>query len=430
MQDLRRKIYSKAKAEPTWKFWGLYCHIRKMAVLEEAYLQAKHNNGAPGIDRETFEDIEARGRIKFLEEIQMQLETKTYRPTNNRKVQIPKGNGKTRTLGIPTIKDRVVQGALKLILEPIFEADFKEGSYGYRPNKSPQDALLKVKQAILMAKPNILDVDIKAYFDSVKHNILFRQIAKRVNDKDIMHLLKMICKASGKQGIPQGGPLSPLLANIYLNPIDIMLEKAKQTTKVGPYVNVEYARFADDLVVLIGKQQERQWIIPAIKQRLEEELGKLGLGLNQDKTKIALMDYGESFSFLGFDFRKSKTMTGKTGVRTTPKKDALKKLKGKLIEVFQRYISRPTKQLITEINKILVGWVNYFRTGNSTKCFSSLKQWVERKIRKHMARARQWKGHGWKVWSSELIYSKLGLYNDYQIEYYQPTKARQTWKVT
>jgi RNA-directed DNA polymerase len=205
LQDLRRKIYIKAKAEPTWRFWGIYVHVYKMETLQEAYKLTKRNNGAPGIDGVTFEAIEANGCEEFLRTIQQELEAKTYYPMRNRQKEIPKANGKTRTLGIPCIKDRVVQGALKLILEPIFEADFQEGSYGYRPKRTAHAAVERVAEAVVKGKTKVIDVDLKSYFDSVNHAILLEKIATRVDDKDVMHLLKLILKASGKVGVPQGG---------------------------------------------------------------------------------------------------------------------------------------------------------------------------------------------------------------------------------
>src|SRR3954470_17722895 len=209
LQDLRRRIYVKAKAEPSWRFWGLYVHVCKMETLYEAYAMAKANNGAPGVDGVTFEAIEQDGVGAFLEQIRDELASRTYRPMRSRKKEIPKDGGKTRTLSIPSIRDRVVQGALQLILEPIFEADFQPGSFGYRPKRSAHDAVHRVTEEVAQGKTLVIDVDLRAYFESVRHDLLLAKVAKRVEDADVLHLLKLILKASGKIGVPQGGVMTP-----------------------------------------------------------------------------------------------------------------------------------------------------------------------------------------------------------------------------
>ncbi len=246
LQELRRRIYLKAKAEPAWRFWGLFVHVCKYETLHEAYKIAKRNGGAPGVDGVTFQAIESADTVAFLTELRDELVAGTYRPLPNRKKEIPKGGGKVRVLGIPTIRDRVVQGALKLILEPIFEADFQDGSYGYRPKRTAHQAVAKVKKAVVRRLTRVIDLDLKNYFDTVSHSIILGQVAKRVNDAKVMRLLKLILKANGKRGVPQGGVISPLLSNLYLNEVDKMLERAREVTRRGKYLNVEYARFADD----------------------------------------------------------------------------------------------------------------------------------------------------------------------------------------
>jgi RNA-directed DNA polymerase len=424
VQDLQRKIYIKAKTDKPHKFWGLYTHITKMETLKQAYTLAKRNNGAPGIDGVTFGKIERSGVDEFLAELQKELKEESYKPLENRKQAIPKGNGKTRTLSIPSIRDRIVQGALKVILEPVFEADFQKGSYGYRPNRDAHKALASVKQAILLGKTKVIDLDIKAYFDSVRHDILFKQIAQRVQDKHIMRLIKLICKASGRRGIPQGGPLSPLLANIYLNDVDKMLEKAKETTRENGYINIGYSRFADDLVVLVDGHRRQEWLLKAVSRRLQEELQKLDLQINHEKTKIVDLTKDGSFSYLGFDVRIVKSLKGKTRPQITPKKEARSKLVAKVKDICKRYVSRPIQRVIELLNPIIRGWVNYFRKGNSGRCFKNMRRWIENKVRRHLAKARRRRGFGWKRWSNDLIYNKLKLYNDYEIRYYQGPKVQ------
>src|SRR6267378_1262601 len=286
LQDLRRRIYVKAKAEPTWRFWGLYVHICKMETLQEAYQMAKSNNGAPGIDGVTFEVIEESGVESFLKQIQDELVHNTYRPMPVRKKEIPKDGGtKVRVLSIPTIRDRVVQGALKHILEPIFEADFQSGSYGYRPKRSAHEAVDRVAQAIVQGLTRIIDLDLRAYFDNVQHSLLLAKVARRVQDDDVMRVLKMILKATGKKGVPQGGVISPLLSNRYLNQVDQMLEKAIRTTRRAKYPNVQYARFADDPVVLIDSHPRHQRLMVAVEKRLREELAKLRVEINEEKSR-------------------------------------------------------------------------------------------------------------------------------------------------
>src|ERR1035438_7974560 len=247
LQDLRRSLYVKAKAEPSWRFWGLYIHVCKMETLREAYQMARSNRGAPGIDGVTFEAIEESGAEGFLAQIRDELVTNTYRPMPARKKEIPKDGGKkVRVLSIPAIRDRVVQGALKLILEPIFEADFQAGSFGYRPKRTAHEAIDRVAQGIAEGKTQIVDLDLKAYFDNVQHYLLLEKVAKRVDRKSEHHLLKLLLKATGKKGVPQGGVISPLLSNVYLTEVDRMLEKAIVTTRSGGYTAVQYARFADD----------------------------------------------------------------------------------------------------------------------------------------------------------------------------------------
>jgi len=421
LQDLRRGLYVKAKAEPTWRFWGLYVHICKMETLQEAYQMAKSNDGAPGIDGVTFDAIEEGGVASFLRQIREELVSNTYRPMRVRKKEIPKDGGKVRVLSIPTIRDRVVQGAVKLILEPIFEADFQSGSYGYRPNRTAQEAIDRVAKAIVEEKTRIIDLDLKAYFDNVQHYLLLAKVARRVQDGAVMHLLKMILKATGKKGVPQGGVISPLLSNIYLTEVDRMLEKAIETTRNGKYTRVQYARFADDMVILLDAHPRNDWLVRAVERRLREELAKLRVEINEDKSRrVDLKKKEESFTFLGFEYRRILSHTGKWRPNVAPKLKKRTALFGKLREIFRGHVSQPVVKLIEAINPILRGWVNYFRVGHSSRCFAVIKDWVEKKIRRHLMRARNRKGYGWNRWSREWLYGQLGLFNDYQVRYSRP----------
>jgi RNA-directed DNA polymerase len=418
LQDLRRRIYVKAKAESTWRFWGLYVHICKMETLQAAYQMAKSNHGAPGIDGNTFDVIEERGVESFLKQIQDELDQNTYQPMPVRKKEIPKDGGtKIRVLSIPSIRDRVVQGALKLILEPIFEADFQPGSYGYRPKRSAHEAVSRVDQAIVQGLTRIIDLDLRAYFDNVQHSLLLEKVARRVQDASVMKLLKMILKSTGAKGVPQGGVISPMLSNLYLTEVDRMLEKAIATTRRGQYPNVQYARFADDLVVLISSHPRQDWLIGAVEKRLREELGQLRVEINEEKSRKVDLTKGESFSFLGFEYRRVRSCKGKWRPHFVPKPKKRTALLRKLKEIFQQSVSQPVRKVIGLINPILRGWVNYFRVGNSSGSFSYIKLWVEKKVRRHLLRARGRKGFGWKRWSTQWIYDTLGLFHDYRVVY-------------
>jgi RNA-directed DNA polymerase len=417
LQDLRRRIYVKAKAEPSWRFWGLYVHICKLETLREAYQLAKANNGAPGVDGVTFEAIEASGLDAFLEQIQDALVTRTYHPMRLRQKAIPKEGGtKVRVLSIPTIRDRVVQGAFKLILEPIFEADFQPGSYGYRPKRSAHDAVLRVAEAIVKYKTRVIDVDLQAYFDNIRHHLLLAQVAQRVNDPDVLHVLKLMLQASGKKGVAQGGVLSPLLSNLYLTAVDRMLERAKEVTRHGPYTYLEYARFADDLVILVDAYPQHDWLLKAVDKRLREELATLQVAINEEKSRIVDLAQGEQFSFLGFDFRRVRSRQGVWRAWYPPRLKKRTALLRKLKEIFRRYQSQPIDRVIALINPILRGWVRYFAVGDASRCFSYIKDWVEKKVRRHLMRARNRKGFGWKRWSRQWLYQRLGLFNNYRVQ--------------
>jgi RNA-directed DNA polymerase len=421
LQELRRRIYVKAKTEESWRFWGLYVHVCKKETLEAAYRLAKANNGAPGIDGVTFEAVEAGGLEAFLEELREELLAHRYRPQRVRKVGIPKGGGKIRQLSIPAIRDRVVQGALKLILEPIFEADFQEGSYGYRPKRKPHDAIHRVAEEIAQGKTYVIDLDLRSYFDTVRHHIVLEKVARRVNDDEIMALLKAILQATGKRGVPQGGVISPLLSNLYLNEVDRMLEKARQVTRRGRWTAVEYVRFADDLVILVDGHPRHTWLRQAVEVRLRQEFAKLQVEVNENKSQRVDLTKGESFGFLGFVFRRIRSRSNRWMPLYVPQGKKRTALLRKLKKTFRRFRSQPVSRVIEEINPILRGWVNYFATGHSTRCFSYIRDWVEKKIRRHLASARQRSGFGWKRWSRRWMYEQLGLFSNYRVRRYRPS---------
>jgi RNA-directed DNA polymerase len=416
LQDLRRRIYRKAKAEPAWRFWGLYVHVGKLETLHEAYRLAHQNNGAPGSDGVTFAAIEAGGVEPFLQQLRDALLTQTYRPQRLRHVEIPKAGGKgVRVLSIPTIRDRVVQGALKLLLEPIFEADFQPGSYGYRPKRSAHEAVQRVAAAIVHHKTRVFDVDLHAYFDNIRHSQVVQKVAQRVNDAQVLHLLKLILKAAGKKGLAQGGVLSPLLSNLYLTEVDRMLERAKEVTRYGQYTYVEYCRFADDLVVLVDAHARHDWLVAAVNKRLREELAKIQVEINAEKSRLVDLSKGESFGFLGFEFRWMRSRQGKWRPYYPPKLRQRTALVRKLKDLFRRFQSQPIRRVIALINPILRGWVNYFAVGDAGRCFGFIKDWVEKKVRRHLMRARKLPGFGWKRWSRRWLYDALGLFNHYRV---------------
>jgi RNA-directed DNA polymerase len=275
-----------------------------------------------------------------------------------------------------------------------------------------------VAKAIVSGKTRVIDVDLARYFDTGRHDLLLGKVAHRVQDAAILHLLKLMLKASGKRGVPQGGVISPLLANIYLTEVDAMLERAKEVTREGEYTRIEYARYADDLVILVDGYRRYDWLLKAANRRLREEVAELDLRLNEDKSRIVDLAMGEAFGFLGFDFRRIRSRRGVWRPEVTPQLKQRTAVLQKLREVFERWRSQPVGRVITTINPILRGWVQYFRVGNSSRCLAYVKRWVEKRVRRHLMRARGRKGLGWKRWSTAWIYRALGLYADYRVRYW------------
>jgi RNA-directed DNA polymerase len=401
LSSLRQKLYHKAKQEPTFRFYALYDRICRRDVMTSAYRIARINNGAGGIDGVTFETIEARvgGEEAFVNEIHESLKNKQYRPSPVRRVYIPKPDGRQRPLGIPTIRDRVVQAAVLLIIEPIFEADFMDCSYGFRPKRSAHGALSEVRKHLKQGFTSVYDADLKGYFDSIPHEKLMKCLQMRIVDRSVLKLIRMWLKVPiaednshggrmmtrSDKGTPQGGVISPLLANIYLHWFEKVFYAAS-----GPAVwaKAHLVRYADDFMVLARYQGRR--LTGFIEEKIESWLG---LELNRTKSKVVnLRDPGASVDFLGYTFRYDRDLLGRGHryLNVIPSKKALKKHRQSLRTVISRRQSCvPITQLIETINRRQRGWANYFSFGYPRKAMRAMNWYVQGRLIGHLRQRSQ-----------------------------------------
>jgi group II intron reverse transcriptase/maturase len=409
LQELRERIGHRAKSAPTHRFWGLFVHLVKRTTLEAAYLDAKRQGGAAGSDGETFGQIEAAGRGEFLAELAAELRNGTYRPRSYRRREIPKEGGRVRTISIPAIRDRVVQGAIRLILEPIFEADFSDSSYGARPGRSAHQAIGLVRQALHRRKHRVVDVDLSRYFDCIRHDRILKKVARRVQDDLVLALVKQFLKSAGKRGLPQGSPLSPLLANLALNDLDHALDRGKGF--------LTYVRYLDDMVVLVpDSERGRRWADRAL-ERIRVEAEAIGVSLNTEKTRlVSLAEAGTKFVFLGYVIRwRQSRRTQRWFACVVPRPDRVTHLLREVRDTLRhsRHLRMP--EAVVRVNQIVRGWVAYFRVGNSADALQKVRYHVERQVRRFAAKKSKRRGFGWKRWSSEVVYGAWGLYDDYRV---------------
>lgn len=416
VRALQVTLYRKAKAAAKHRFWSLYGEVQRMDVLKEAWRRVAENGGAAGVDGVSIGDIREQegGPQRLVEEIRGELRTRCYRPSPVLRVMIPKVNGGQRPLGIPTVKDRVVQMAVYLVLGPIFEADFHPRSYGFRPKRNAHQAMEAIREAMRMGKTEVVDADIASYFDQIEHARLLRRVARRVSDGSILQLLKSwlrcVVVSSGndetpgktvsrsKRGTPQGGVISPLLANIYLHPLD---EGVNNECGQKPRM----IRYADDLVILCRPGEGRQ-----MKERLAQWLARQGLRLNEEKSRV-LDSRKTGFEFLGFAVRWRRSHKGSEYVRAEPSARSQQRLRNRLREMTPRSSTwRNAEEMISEVNATIRGWGNYFAYGHYGEVFGKMRRYTNQRLRYWLWRKHGQRGSKYQRWPDHMLREQYRLY--------------------
>ena len=416
IRSLQRKLYRKAKAEPAFRFYLLYDKICREDILLHAYERARDNAGAPGVDGVTFKQIEASGLEAWLAGLREELVSKTYRPDPVRRATIPKPGGGQRPLGIPTIRDRVVQTAAKIVLEPIFEADFEDSAYGYRPRRSAVDAVKETHRLVCRGYTDVVDADLSKYFDTIPHSDLLKSVARRIVDRHVLQLIKLWLKApveerdgkgtrsmSGgkmsKRGTPQGGVASPLLANIYMN----RFLKHWRLSRRGEAFHAHVVNYADDFVILgCGHAAEAlAWTKAAMT--------KLGLTLNEAKTSVKDARK-ESLDFLGYTLGPRRY--GKNGRRrlgASPSRKSVQRIKTKIGELLKPANTGAWPLVRNRLNRLLVGWSAYFGYGARVQAHKAVDQHVYDRVRRFLVQRHKAPGRGARRFSREVVYGELGV---------------------
>jgi len=416
IRSLQKKLYLKAKAEPSFRFYLLYDKVWREDILEHAYEVARANGGAPGVDGVTFAAIDVAGPKEWLSGIGKALRERTYRPDPVRRVMIPKPNGGERPLGIPTIRDRVVQTAVKLVIEPIVEADLEPNAYGYRPGRSAGDAVEAVHGLLRRGYTDVVDADLTKYFDAIPHDQLMRSVARRIVDKDTLRLIKMWLKAPveetdkdgrkrltggkrHKMGTPQGGVISPLLANLYMN----RFLKHWRLTEQGRKLKAQVIAYADDFVILSRgyAEQAKAWT--------REVMTRLGLSLNEAKTSIRNA-CKERFDFLGYSFGPHHSpRNGRRYLGASPSKKSVARLKPRINAILHRGNKDPWEQVRVKLNRLLKGWSGYFDYGTCTPAYRAIDNHVMTRVQHFLVKRHKVPSRGTTRFSRETVFGELGV---------------------